>query len=147
MKVIQAIDYDEVKNYIKNSSKESAIYVGCDSQNFRLFTRFAICVIIHIDSAHGGKIFVETIKHDRIKSLKERLMKEVELAVTTSLQLIDVIGKRKFEVHLDINGNDKHKSNIVCKEAIKYVTGQGFECRIKPAAFASSHAADHLVKH
>jgi hypothetical protein len=146
MKVTQAINYDEVRNYIKNSSKESAIYVGVDSQQFKLYTRFAIVIVIHIDSSHGGKLFVETVKTDRIKEMRQRLMKEVELAVTTSIELIDAIGKRRFEVHLDINGSDKHKSNSVCKEALAYVKGQGFTAMIKPNSWCASNAADHLVK-
>ena len=142
----KTIDYDEVREAIKQSSESSIIYLGCDSQNSKGFTIFGLSIIIHIDGHKGGKLFVETTKVKRIQSLKQRLLKEVELAVAGAFEIMESIGDRKFEVHLDINGNPEHKSNVVCKEAIGYVVGQGFECQIKPYAFAASYASDHCVK-
>lgn len=52
-------------------------------------------------------------------------MKEVDYAVLTALSIIDVIGNRKLEVHLDINPNENYKSNIIVKEAVGYVLAQG----------------------
>jgi predicted RNase H-related nuclease YkuK (DUF458 family) len=146
MKVTQAINYEEVKDFIKHSSKESSIYVGVDSQNFKKFTKFALAIIIHIDSQHGGKVFVETYTTSRIKEMKVRLMKEVEIVVNASMQLVDTVGKRRFEVHLDINPSPEYKSNSVSKEAIGYVTGMGLHCLIKPEAWASSITADKYAK-
>jgi uncharacterized protein len=145
-RIIQSIDMNEVREAIKNSSKESSIYVGCDSQNYKKNTTFGIAIVIHIDSSKGGKLFVEISKTERMKSMRQRLLKEVELAVMTSLELIDVIGDRYFEVHLDVNPNPKHKSNIVCKEAIGYANGQGLNCKIKPEAWCSTHCGDHVAR-
>jgi predicted RNase H-related nuclease YkuK (DUF458 family) len=147
MKVTQSINYDEVKDYIRNSSKESAVYVGVDSQQFRKFSKFALAIIVHIDSSHGAKVFVETYTCDRIKEMKVRLMKEVELVVNASMELVDVVGKRKFEVHIDINPNPAHKSNGVIREAMGFVTGMGLNCIVKPYSFAATHAADAICKH
>jgi len=143
---IQKLDWDEVREAVKNSSKTSSIYVGCDSKNKKAHTIFALVVVIHLDSSKGGKIYYESLRVPRIKALRQRLMKEVEMAVTASFEICDVIGDKKFEVHLDVNGDPKHQSNIVCKEAIGYVESQGFNCQIKPFAFCSSYAADMVVR-
>lgn len=145
-KVIQAIDWAEVKEYIKNTPQTSTVYIGIDSQNHKDHTAFGLAIVVHIESSKGGHMFVEVSKTKKIKSIRERLMKEVELVVTASLELLDIVGKRGFQVHLDINPDPKHKSNEICKEAIGYVTGQGFECVIKPDSFAATHVADSLIQ-
>ena len=145
-KVIRQIDWEEVRKYIKKSSKTSSVYIGCDSKQASKKTNFALVVVIHIDSAHGGKMFIHSISVPRIKSIRQRLLKEVEIVVAGALEIVDSIGKRNFEVHLDINPDPKHKSNEVFKEATGWVTGQGLKVQVKPAAFAASYAADHLVR-
>ena len=143
---IQKINWDEVRSEILKSSETSSIYIGCDSKNKKKHTIFALVIVIHLDSSKGGKIFYQSMRTPRIKNLRQRLMKEVEMSVSASFEIIDVIGDRKFEVHLDVNSDPKHQSNIICKEAIGYVEGQGFYCQIKPHAFAASYCADHIVR-
>lgn len=140
------IDWNEVRTAIKNSSKESSIYVGCDSQQAKRWTRFGLVVIIHIDSARGGKVFVEVSRCERITSMRERLLKEVELSVQAAYEILDEIGTRPFVIHLDINPNADYKSNSIVKEATSWCLGQGFEYAIKPDSWAASKAADHLVR-
>lgn len=143
---IQKIDWDEVREAISLSSPTSSIYIGCDSKNKKKHTIFALVVVIHLDSSKGGKVFYESMRTPRVQALRQRLMKEVEMSVTASFEIADQIGDRKFEVHLDVNGDPKHQSNIICKEAIGYVESQGFDCQIKPHAFAASYCADHIVR-
>lgn len=145
-KITKAIDWDEAKEYIKNTPQSSTIYIGVDSQNHQDITSFGLAIVVHIESSKGGHIFVEVSKMKRIKSIRERLMKEVEIVVEASMKLIDLIGTRGFQVHLDLNPNPKHKSNEIIKEAIGYVTGQGFKCAIKPDSWAATHVADSLVQ-
>lgn len=145
-KITRKIDFDEIKEAIKKSSKDSSIYIGCDSQQHKKYTIFGLAIIIHIQSSKGGKMFVELSKTSRIKNMRQRLMMEVQIAVEASLNLIEEIGERKFEIHLDVNSDTRHQSSIICKEAIGYVSGQGFECKIKPDSFAATHAADHIVR-
>lgn len=144
--VTKDIDYDEVKSFIENSPPDSVIYLGCDSQNVKKKTVFGLSIVVHISGSKGAKCFVKIANCKRIVSLRQRLMKEVEVSIAGAFEIIDSIGDRHFEIHLDINGNPDHKSNIVCKEAIGYVTGQGFDCKIKPDAFAASSVADHCIR-
>lgn len=145
-KILRPIDWNLVREYIATTSPKSTVYVGVDSQQHGQYTHFGLAVVIHIESSKGGKMFVEISKAERMASMRERLMKEVELAVDGAFQVIDVIDKRGFVVHLDINPDPAHKSNSICKEAIGYVTGQGFECALKPYSWCASHAADHLIQ-
>ena len=145
-KITKTINWDEVKEYIRQTPATSTIYVGVDSKPHKGHTTFGLAVVVHIESSKGGHMFVEVSKTARIRSVRERLMKEVELVVEASMKLLDIVGKRGFQVHLDINPDPIHKSNSIAKEAIGYVTGQGFECVLKPGSFAASHCADILVQ-
>ncbi len=57
------------------------------------------------------------------------------------------ITDRGIEVHLDLNPDKKHVSNLITEQAIGYIRGT---CNviplIKPEAFAASYAADRLVR-
>lgn len=145
-RIIRSINWDEVREYISKTPATSTIYVGVDSQNRKGHTDFGLAIVVHIESSKGGHMFVETSKTSRIKSLRERLMKEVEIVVEASFKLLDLVGTRGFQVHLDINPDPKHKSNSIAKEAIGYVQGQGFEYAIKPESWCATHAADMLVQ-
>lgn len=145
-KIIKKIDWDLVRNEIINSSNESAIYIGCDSRLTKKSTYFALAVIIHLDGCHGGRIFTETCHTDRITSLRHRLLKEVEIVVDGAMKIEDVIEDRLFQIHLDINPDVQHKSNIVVKEALGWVQGLGYDCHIKPNSWAASHCADHIIQ-
>ena len=80
--------------------------------------------------------------------MKVRLQTEVMYTVNLVMELLDVIGDRHMEVHLDLNPSPKHKSYAAVQEALGYVRGMisGVDVRIKPEAFAASHAADHCVR-
>ena len=93
-------------------------------------------------------MFHESVDLPDYGNLKQRLLNEVMYAITAATEVIDVVGDRHIEVHLDINPNPAHKSNVAVKEALGYVKGQlGLDAVIKPHAFAATHAADHLVRH
>jgi len=145
MSKFKKLDYDFIKKIISSSSKESSIYIGCDSKLTGPYTLFGLVVVIHIDSHHGASVYGKRLLVDRRMDMKDRLMREVDYAMEAAFSLNDFIGDRNFEVHLDINGNPKHKSNVVMKQAVAYVKAQGFICKIKPGAWAASTAADYLI--
>lgn len=142
---------------IKESSLSSSIYVGCDSQKFkikgkkgnpdRVVAKYSTVIIVHMDSKHGSKIFHNTITMPDYGNMRQRLMAEVGYAIETALAIVDHVGDRHFEVHLDLNSDPRHRSNVAVKEAIGYVTGTlGFPPKIKPDAFAATHCSDHAVR-
>lgn len=141
---------EEVKEYIRNCSKESSIYIGCDSKRFgrknKRFVAYACVVLVHLDTKHGAKMFkFEKVERD-YESLRQRMMNEAIMACEVGYEVRECCGDRTFEIHLDINPDKRHKSSIAIKEATGMVLGMfGQDAKVKPDAFAASTAADRLV--
>ena len=143
---------EAAKIAIRESSPQSSVYVGTDSIRFRKnkqwYAKYSTVVIVHMDSKKGCRLFHESIDMPDYGNMKQRLLTEVQMAVTTATEIIDIIGDRHLEIHLDINPNPKHKSSVAVKEALGWVKGSlGLDAKIKPSAFAATHAADHAVRH
>lgn len=143
---------EEAKKAIIASSQQSSVYIGCDSIRFRKnkqwYAKYSTVVIVHVDTKKGGRIFHTSVDMPDYGNLKQRLLMEVQLAVSTATEIVDVIGDRHFEIHLDINPNPNHKSSVAVKEALGWVKGSlGMDAKIKPHSFAATHAADHVVRH
>jgi predicted RNase H-related nuclease YkuK (DUF458 family) len=80
-------------------------------------------------------------------NLRQRMITEAGFAIEAATEIIEVVGNRKLEIHLDINPDPRHKSSIAIKEALGYVKGTtGLDAKVKPDAFAATHAADHMVR-
>ena len=143
--------YDEARHAILNSSETSSVYVGADSIRFNRnglwFAKYSTVVILHMDSKHGGKIFHKNVEMRDFGNLRQRLITEAGFAIDAATAILDVIGQRKLEIHLDLNPNPRYKSNIAVKEALGYVKGStGIDAKVKPDSFAATHAADHVVR-
>ena len=144
-------NFEDAKQAIIDSSTSSSIYVGCDSlvstKNGKSLVKYSVVIILHMDSKHGGRIFHKTTTMQNYGNLKQRLLMEVQIAIDATLEIIDVIGERKLQVHLDLNRDVKYASNACVKEALGWVRGAtGIEAQLKPDAWASSTAADHMVR-
>jgi len=144
--------FDEAKKAILESSPQSSVYVGCDSIRYKKkgewWAKYSTCIIVHKDSRHGCKIYHESIDMRDYGNLKQRLLTEVQLAVDAATEIVEVIGDRHLELHIDINPDPRHKSNVAVKEALGWVRGSlGFEAKIKPDSWAATHCADHAVRH
>lgn len=136
---------------IKASGKESSVYVGTDSIRFKKkgiwHARYSTVIILHMDTRSGCKLFHESVDMVDYGNLKQRLLNEAMYAINAASQIIDHLEGRRIEVHLDLNPNPKHKSNIAVAEALGYVKGQlQLDAKIKPYSFAATHCADHAVR-
>lgn len=145
-----SINREELRKFISNASATSTVYVGCDSKRFRRGGRMRVAyvtvVVIHYDSCNGGKIFKEVEIQDDYGNMRQRLMTEVYMAANLAYEIVDVVGDRPFEVHLDLNPNPNHKSSVVVKEATGYVMGMlGITPKLKPHSIASSTCADKFA--
>lgn len=122
------------------------IYVGTDSQQDGLKTQFVTVVVIH-DEGKGGRAFYTKDTVPRIKSLRERLLKEVWMSVQLAMEISPFIKETsELEVHVDVNTNTRFKSSAYVKEVTSLVVSQGFNAKLKPDAWAAMHVADHVVK-
>lgn len=143
---MKKFNFAEIKDFIRNTGEGSSIYVGCDSKVFGNYTAFVSVIVVHINSSNGCKMFYQKDKINRELSIRDRLLKEVDFAVYTALSILDIIGNRRLEVHLDINPNENYKSSMIVKEAIGYVLAQGLKPVLKPNSIAAYSVADYIVK-
>ena len=151
---MKKFDIEEVREYIRNCSETTNIYIGADSERYCRKdgiwqADYTVAVVIHIDGSKGCKIFGDVsseIDYDRRRDRPAlRLMNEVYRATQMYLDLEEVIGDRHVEVHLDINPDYMHGSSCVVTQAIGYVQGMiNIKPMVKPEAFAASYAADRL---
>lgn len=140
------------KKAIIQSSDSSSVYIGCDSirfkKNGRWFAKYSTVVVLHRDSRHGCQIYHTSEDMEDYGNIKQRMLNEVSYAVTAATEIIEILGNRHLEIHLDINPDPKHKSNVAVKEAIGWVRGTtGIDPKIKPHSWCATHAADHVVRH
>lgn len=147
------LDIEEVRAFIESQSPETKIYIGADSERYKVngkwYADYTLAVVVHIDGCHGCKIFGEVqteVDYDAKASRPAlRLMSEVYKVAEMYQKLIDVIGDRNVEIHLDINPDEHFNSSIVIQQAVGYIRGV---CNViplvKPNAFAASYAADRL---
>lgn len=124
-----------------------AIHVGTDSQQNGKHTEF-VCVIVVLDPGKGGRAFYSREKVDRIKSLRERLLKEAWMSLSTAIDVHGLIDEsNEIVVHLDVNPSLDFKSGEYAKELAGMVASQGFTTLLKPESWCAAHVADHVVKH
>jgi len=122
------------------------VHIGTDSQQNAQTTEFVTVVVIHTPGK-GGRAFYTVETTQRIKTLRERLLKEVWLSVQLGLEMTEMISEESsLLVHVDANPNTKFKSGAYAKELAAMVVSQGFKAVLKPEAWAAMHVADHVVK-
>lgn len=122
------------------------VYIGTDSQQDAQQTQFVTVFVIH-NKGKGGRAFYAVDTVPRIRSLRERLLKEVWMSVQLALEVSPFLNEEnELEVHIDANPNVKFKSSAYVKELVSLVVSQGFKALIKPDAWAAMHIADHIVK-
>ena len=147
------INIDEVREYIDKQSPQTKIYIGGDSERFKIdkvwFADYTLVIVVHVDGKHGCKIFGEVQRerdYDQSKNKpRMRLMTEVYKIADLYLKLADVLEDREVQVHLDINPNEAYGSSCVVQEAVGYIRGMcNVVPMVKPQAFAASYCADRL---
>lgn len=148
---MRTINVEEVKEFIANQSPETKIYIGCDSERFKMngvwYADYILAVVVHIDGKHGCKLFGEVQRErdydQKVSRPRFRLMNEAYKLSELYLKLADVLEDRYVEIHLDINPSEKHGSYCALQEATGYIRGMcNVVPMVKPNAFAASYAAD-----
>ena len=150
---MKKLDLNEIKQFIEAHSPSTKIYIGADSERFRVdgrwYADYITVVVVHIDGCHGCKIFGEVqreLDYDQKKSKPAmRLMNEVYKVSELFQNLAEVLEDRYVEVHLDINPDEMYGSSCVVTQAIGYIKGTcNVTPMVKPKAFAASYAADRF---
>ena len=141
-KEIDLVPY--VSNFLREN-EDTVLYVGCDSQNVRNETNYAIVVVLY-NQGKGGHVLYSKLTMPKIEDRYIKLWNEVEYSIETAELLTNGGIKRPSFIDLDLNPDPKYKSNQILRAALGYVESMGYIPRCKPNAMVASHVADALCK-
>lgn len=150
---MQKFDVETVKAFINKQTPQTKIYIGTDSYRFKKNdiwqARYTTVVVVHINGKNGCKIFgnIDTERDFDQKPNKPmmRMMNEVYRSCDMYLKLKEAIAGRDITIHIDINPDPKHGSNVAYSQAMGYIKGVcGVKAVPKPEALCASFAADHF---
>ena len=147
---------EKARAAITASSEHSPVYIGADSVRFKKgidkngrdlwFARYATVIVVHRDGSRGCSVFHTVQTLPDYGQIRTRLLTEVQMSLDAFTAIEDVIGNRPLEIHLDVNPDPIHASNVVAKEAAGWVMGMGLTHKIKNDAWAASTAADYCAR-
>ena len=145
------VDYNTIILQIKEHSKQNGtVYIGTDSffiKNKCIFST-AIC-LYGADKQKGGRYFYTktSLNKNKFPELSIRMIKEAENTINLANHIVELIPSAKLELHLDISPQEKNEgTSHLANMLVGYVKGSGYECRIKPDAFAAASIADKHSK-
>ncbi len=145
------IEFDEIMYQIKEHSFiNGTVYVGTDSFFKKRDCIFSTAICLYgADNQQGGRYFFKKTKTPKKKFpiLSTRMLKEAENTILLAHKIVEKCSWAKLELHLDISNTEKEESTShLAKMLIGYVKGSGFECKVKPYAFAAASIADKHSK-
>ena len=117
--------FDEIRAHVTNEGK---IYIGTDSFVDKDRCAFATAICLHGASGQrGGKYFFRKVfdKRQNFPSLVQRILREVQDSIEIGMN----------------NGTSKISDMVT-----GYAKASGFDCKIKPDAWASQSVADKHSK-
>ena len=138
--------FDIIDDYTCNGGK---IFVGTDSQLNHNFCLFATAICLHgAKGTSGGRYFFkkQKKKNSSYKVLRYRILQEVKHSIDISFKLLEKYPDADIEVHVDIGQTAKSKTRVFVDTVSGWLSGVGFQCRIKPDSWASSSVADCHTK-
>lgn len=133
IETVECLGYDTVKNVLGEEEKVP-LYVGRGA------------MVLGSTFWEEMKASTNKKKHREIEILNQRMLKEVSTSINVGYEiwpLLDLYGI-PLEIHADINADPKYPSNASMSEALGYITGMGWESKVKPDAYAASTGADKL---
>ena len=141
-KAVDVIDY--VQAYLE-AHQDVEILIGCDSQNRKKETIYAIVVGLY-KPGKGAHVLYSRFSTSRERDNTSRLLNEVWNSVELAEILKNEIGVSPTWIDIDISNDRKYKSNTVLASAVGVVTGMGYKVRYKGLSPVMTYAADKLVK-
>lgn len=128
----------------ETAEPDKPVHIGTDSLQTGKYTQF-VTVVAVLTPGKGGRAAYSRFVVPRLRSLRERLLKEVWESVSLGLTLNEIV-LGELSIHIDANPIIKHQSSKYIQELVGMAVSNGFKAVIKPDAWASSHAADHVVR-
>jgi hypothetical protein len=143
--------YEQIVGDIKKHHlNDGTLYVGSDSQFYNTGVVLSSALILHgAEGQRGGRYFVNRrkLKPEAYRILAVRILAEAEQTIDIATHIVEEIPDIKIELHVDVSNTDKNEATSnLAKMVIGYVMGSGFDCKIKPDAFAAASVADKHSK-
>jgi uncharacterized protein len=134
-----------IANYVAMGCK---VYIGTDSMLYGDSCNFATVVAFHNNDIRVAKYLYKRFKvsSPTYTDLQTKITEEVSLAIQAAQMVIGCCPDAKIEVHVDIGRNKKNKTRGLLPMVSGWVSGMGFDLRIKPESWASSAIADCHTK-
>jgi predicted RNase H-related nuclease YkuK (DUF458 family) len=129
-------------------SNDQTVRIGTDAQRIGRGVDFVTVVVVR-QERKGGKMFYCRTRAPRPQmSLWEKLSTETWYSLEVAMEVEQIVpgGASQVEVHADANPDARWKSHAHHQAIAGMIVSQGFGCVLKPDAWVSSHAADHIVK-
>jgi predicted RNase H-related nuclease YkuK (DUF458 family) len=139
---IELVQY--IKEYV-SQHPETEILVGCDSQNRKRETIYAIVIGLY-KPGKGAHVLYSRFTTTRERENINRLLNEVWNSVEVAEAIKNEIGIKATWIDIDLNPDPKYRSNVALASAVGVVTGMGYNVRHKGNSPVMTYAADHLVK-
>lgn len=138
-----------ISDFIKvDPNREYRITVGTDSEQRPAGKAdFVTAIVVH-RVGNGGRYFWRHIEKTNIRSLRDRMWREVLTSLELSKNLVPMLkeaglDKFHFEIHIDIGEKGQTKSMI--QELTSMIRANNFEPKTKPESYAASKVADRHV--
>ncbi len=145
-----AHSFEDVSETVSRHSLRNKIFIGSDSFLTKRNTCFvtAVCLLTH---NHGGRYFLykEYIKTSQYDILSVRITEEVRRSIDLAEHFMNTynILPSNIELHLDVSPFAAKNGTSKLSDMLRgYVQGYGFECKLKPDAWASQTVADKHSK-
>jgi len=133
-----------IKTYLEEHP-ETEILIGCDSQNRRHYSIYAIVIGLY-RPGKGAHVLYSRFLTPRERENTVRLLNEVWHSVETAEVLKNELGVKAQWIDIDLNPDPRYKSNQALTSAVGIVTGMGYNVRHKGNNPVMTYAADQLVK-
>lgn len=121
------------------------VYVGSDSMLMTHKCNFVAVIAFHDRDLNVAKYFFKKFKEDssNYRVLQVKILKEVEIAIQAARFVLDICPDAEIELHIDIGLRKRNKTAKFFNMVNGWVSGAGFELRVKPHGWASSLADSH----
>jgi predicted RNase H-related nuclease YkuK (DUF458 family) len=132
------------QDYIK-SHPQTEILIGCDSQNRKKETIYAVVIGLYTPGK-GAHVLFNKFSTNREKDNIGRLLNEVWQSVQVAELFRNELGITANWIDIDLNPDPKYRSNVALASAVGIVTGMGYKVRHKGDSPVMTYAADAIVK-
>lgn len=145
------IQFDDVVSSVKEAlTKGSKVFIGTDSFISKSRINFATAICLYGGDSSSKYFFSrQYVPKKTYKALVTRITEEVRRSVELAEHLMTThnIDSNDIELHIDVSPFQSKTATSKFSDMLKgYVTGAGFECKVKPNAWASQSVADKHSK-